>query len=163
MAADNQQERLDPEWVAGFVDGEGCFHVSINRIRAMSTGWQVLPEFRVVQHKRNEAILTRLQEFFSAGKVVVNHDTRKELRIRRLEDLRKVIAFFEQHPLQTKKTEDFAMFREIISTMEGKEHLNHEGLTKIARLCWRMNRKVKPKYLVSSETTRQKSTSTTKI
>jgi hypothetical protein len=27
MSADNQQERLDPMWIVGFVDGEGCFYV----------------------------------------------------------------------------------------------------------------------------------------
>ena len=50
MTADDQQERLDPHWVSGFVDGEGCFHVSINKFPKMSIGWQVLPEFRIVQH-----------------------------------------------------------------------------------------------------------------
>ena len=156
MAADDQQERLEPEWVAGFVDGEGCFHVSINRQARMTTGWQVLPEFRVVQHSSDEAILNRLRQFFSAGSVVVNHDTRKELRIRRLEDLKKVVAFFNEHPLQTKKQKDFQIFSEILSLMESNEHLTASGLTKIARLCWKMNRKVRPKYLESSETIRQK-------
>ena len=69
MAADNQQERLDPEWVVGFAEGEGCFRVSINRQPKMSTGWQVLPEFRLVQHKRNKATLQKLQQFFGAGDV----------------------------------------------------------------------------------------------
>jgi hypothetical protein len=142
--------------VAGFVDGEGCFHVSINRQPKMSTGWQVLPEFRIVQHQKNEAILIRLQRFFNAGKVVVNHGTRKELRIRRLDDLRKVVAFFTQHQLQTRKREDFEKFAQILSIMERNEHLTREGLTKIAKLTWRMNRKRKPRYLVSSETIRQK-------
>jgi len=163
MAADNQQERLDPGWVAGFVDGEGCFHVSINKQPKMSTGWQVLPEFRIVQHQKNEAILRRLKQFFNAGKVVVNHDTRKELRIRKFDDLDKVVAFFVQHQLQTRKREDFGMFVEILSAMERGEHLTHEGLTKIAELSWKMNRQVKPRYLVSSETIRQKPTSTAKI
>jgi hypothetical protein len=157
MAADNQQESLDSEWVVGFVDGEGCFHVSINRQARMTTGWQVLPEFRVVQHSRDEAILNRLQQFFSAGSVVVNHDTRKELRIRKLGDLKRVVAFFEKHPLQTKKKHDFQIFSEILLLMESNEHLTAEGLAKIAGLCWRMNRKVKPRYLESSETIRQKS------
>src|SRR5690348_4224699 len=107
MAADNQQERLDPEWVVGFAEGEGCFRVSINRQPKMSTGWQVLPEFRIVQHKRNKATLQRLQQFFGAGSVVVNHDTRMELRIRKLADLKRVVAFFEQHHLQTTKLSDF--------------------------------------------------------
>ena len=156
MAADNQQESLDPEWVAGFVDGEGCFHVSINRQARMTTGWQVLPEFRVVQHASDEAILNRLRQFFDAGSVVVNHDTRKELRIRRLEDLKKVVAFFHEHPLQTKKRSNFELFSEILQLMESNEHLTDQGLAKIAELCWKMNRQVKPRYLESSETIRQK-------
>jgi LAGLIDADG endonuclease len=159
MAADNQQERLDPKWVVGFSDGESCFRVSINRQPRMTTGWQVLPEFRVVQSAKDEAILNRLQQFFNAGSVVVNHDTRKELRIRKLDDLKRVVAFFQEHPLQTKKRNDFQNFSEILQLMESKEHLTQEGLTKIARLCWKMNRKVKPRYLESSETIRQKSQS----
>ena len=163
MAADHQQERLDPEWVVGFAEGEGCFRVSINRQPKMSTGWQVLPEFRLVQHKRNKAILQKLQQFFGAGSVVVNHGTRLELRIRKLDDLKKVVAFFEQHHLHTTKRSDFRIFAQILSMMESREHLTHKGLAKIARLCWKMNRKVKPTYLESSETIRRKSTSTTKI
>jgi len=53
MVADNQQERLEAKWIVGFTDGEGCFHVSINKIPEMSLGWQVLPEFRIVQHLKN--------------------------------------------------------------------------------------------------------------
>ena len=40
--ADNQQETaspcsvLDPNWVVGFVDGEGCFSVSAHHRRAMN-------------------------------------------------------------------------------------------------------------------------------
>jgi len=41
--ADNQQERLSAEWVVGFVDGEGCFFVGVNRQPSMTIGWQVLP------------------------------------------------------------------------------------------------------------------------
>ena len=48
MGADNQQERLDTRWITGFVDGEGCFYVGINKIQRMSLQWQVLPEFRIV-------------------------------------------------------------------------------------------------------------------
>ena len=147
MAADNQQERLAPEWVVGFTEGEGCFRVSINRQPKMSTGWQVLPEFRVVQHKRNKTTLKQLQKFFGAGDVVINHGARLELRIRRLSDLSKVVAFFEKHRLHTTKQADFRIFAQILSMMERREHLTRVGLAKIAKLIWKMNRKVKPPYL----------------
>jgi hypothetical protein len=157
MTADNQQERLDSRWVSGFVDGEGCFHVSINKIPKMSIGWQVLPEFRIVQHERDESVLEELQKFFGAGKVVTNHGTRKELRIRKLEDLRNVVSFFEKHLLRTIKKKNLEIFAKILELMENKKHLTVEGLTDIANLCWSMNRKIKPRFLESSETLRQKS------
>ena len=157
LTADNQQERLDSRWVSGFVDGEGCFHVSINRMPKMTNGWQVLPEFRIVQHSRDEAILHRLRNFFGCGKVVLNRGTQKELRIRRLTDLNRVVQLFSDNQLQTRKRKDFEIFRDIINTMTRKEHLEQKGLASIANMAWRMNRRVKPRYLESSETLRRKS------
>ena len=159
LTAGNQQERLDPQWVTGFVDGEGCFHISINKHNKMSTGWQVLPEFRIVQHSRDEKLLRDLQQFFNAGRVVVNHGSRKELRTRKLNELKSIIAFFERNQLRTRKRKDFELFSEVLSSMERREHLTNIGLEKIASLCWKMNRKVKPRYLESSETLRRKSPS----
>ena len=49
---------LETEWVVGFVDGEGCFFVGINRHPEMTSGYQVLPEFTVVQHQH----LAKLQK-----------------------------------------------------------------------------------------------------
>ncbi len=149
--ADNQQERLDTNWVVGFVDGEGCFHVSINRMHKMSLGWQVLPEFRVVQHQRDEQILRELKEYFGFGSVTVNHGDRKEFRVRGLDNLNKLSRFFKNHPLKTSKQKNFELFSKILELMNNDEHLSREGLVKIANLASRMNRQVQ-RYLESSET-----------
>lgn len=38
--ADNQQERQKLiGWIIGFIDGEGCFSVSINKNPTTSSGW----------------------------------------------------------------------------------------------------------------------------
>ena len=138
--ADNQQERLSAEWVVGFVDGEGCFFVGINRQPSMRVGWQVLPEFRVVQHERDVAILERLRVFFGCGHITTNHGDRKELRIRGLKELVGVVAFFKEHPLRTVKRFSFDCFAEVIAMMEGGEHLTLEGHERIKQLTGRMNR-----------------------
>ena len=138
--ADNQQERLSADWVVGFVDGEGCFFVGINRQPSMKIGWQVLPEFRVVQHERDVAILERLREFFGNGQVTVNHGDRKELRIRGLRQLCEVVRFFKQHPLRTVKRSSFECFAEVIEHMQHGDHLTEEGLTRIRQITSRMNR-----------------------
>ena len=93
MSADNQQERLSNNWISGFVDGEGCFHVAINKLKKMTIGWQVLPEFRIVQHKRDIDILYRIKNHLQAGVVRKNHDNRFELRVRSLKDLNEIVYF----------------------------------------------------------------------
>ncbi len=101
MVADNQQERLNALWITGFTDGEGCFHISINKLPKMSLGWQVLPEFRIVQHEKDESLLYKIKNYFGFGDVKINridhHGTRKEFRVRGLENLNKIIEFFEEN------------------------------------------------------------------
>ncbi len=48
--ADNQQERSGiAQWAVGFVDGEGCFAISVVRNSVCALGWQVQHEFAVTQ------------------------------------------------------------------------------------------------------------------
>ena len=155
MGTDNQQERLDPHWITGFVDGEGCFHVAVNRQPKMTLGWQVLPEFRVVQHQRDEQILHRIRAMFGFGQVVINHGDRKEFRVRGLENLNRIVEFFQRYPLQTKKRKDFETFAAVIAMMNRREHVTRAGLDVIARLTATMNERRLPVYLESSETIRQ--------
>ena len=156
MSADNQQERLDAKWIVGFTDGEGCFHVSINKLPKMSLGWQVLPEFRIVQHEKDEFVLQKIKSYFNFGNVRINrsdhHGVRKEFKVRGLENLNKIVKFFNKNSLKTSKKKDFEIFSKVIQLMNNKEHLTKEGLNIIAKLISEMNRKPKPKYLESSET-----------
>ena len=132
---------LDPHWVVGFVDGEGCFHVGINAHAEMKAGYQVLPEFTVVQHERDAQVLHGLKAFFGCGVVRVNHGDRLAYRVRSLEHLRERIApFFLGHPLKTKKNVDFLKFRDVLLLMERGEHLTPEGIEKIRRITAVMNR-----------------------
>ena len=130
---------LNPFWVVGFVDGEGCFYVGVSRNRIMKTGYQVLPEFRIVQHERDIQVLYALKKFFGCGVVRKNHDDRYELRIRKRDCLKRVVEFFEKHPLKTKKNVDFKKFRRILLLMDRGEHLTKEGLVKILEIAIEMN------------------------
>ena len=58
MSADNQQERLlDPWYVTGWFDGEGCFSVSVHPHPASKYKWLVDPAVQTYQHKDSLAIL----------------------------------------------------------------------------------------------------------
>ncbi|MEK7249471.1 MAG: LAGLIDADG family homing endonuclease, partial [Bacteroidota bacterium] len=135
---------VSPDWIVGFVDGEGCFYVGINEHPEMKVGYQVLPEFRVVQHEKDIQVLHALKRFFRCGVVRRNHDDRFELRIRKIECLLNVVQFFEKHPLKTKKNADFKKFARVVRWMEQEKHLSKDGLIDIIETASTMNRSDKP-------------------
>ncbi len=132
---------LDAQWIVGFVDGEGCFFVGINKHPDMACGYQVLPEFTVVQHEKDVQILHALKKFFGCGVVRSNHGDRMAYRVRDISHLNKIIIpFFERHSLKTKKNLDFMKFRKVIMLMDRKEHLTAQGIEKIKEIALIMNR-----------------------
>jgi hypothetical protein len=133
---------LDAQWIVGFVDGEGCFHVGINPHPEMSAGVQVLPEFTVVQHERDVQVLHALKSYFGCGVVRKNNGDRMAFRVRGHENLSKnIVPFFEKHPLKSRKRVDFIKFREIVILMSRGEHLTGEGVERIRTIAQEMNRK----------------------
>jgi hypothetical protein len=136
--------KINSNWISGFVDGEGTFYVGINKNNSMTIGYQVLPEFRIVQHERDIELLRQIKKYFNCGVVRKNHDTRQELRIRSLVHLTHVvIPHFEKYPLISCKKFDFLKFKEIIELMNSKKHLSQAGLKKIIMIAAKMNRKNK--------------------
>ena len=160
FSADNQQERLRKEgWIVGFVDGEGCFSVSIIKNSTTKNGWQLFPEFVITQGEKSIDVLTKVKEYLGCGKIYINRrqDNHREnlcrycvRSIRELSEI--IIPFFQRNRLRTAKQFDFDNFVTIIRMMQEKKHLNQNGMTKIAHIIQRMNRKVPARFLESSET-----------
>ena len=133
--------KLESQWITGFVDGEGCFHVGINPHTEMTAGYQVLPEFTVVQHKRDIQILHALKDYFGCGVVRTNHGDRMAYRVRSIKDLSQIIIpFFFKHPLQSKKRIDFEKFKSVLSLMNEDVHLHADGIKEIRQIASQMNR-----------------------
>ena len=138
-------------WIVGFVDGEGCFCVSFNKLAKNSVGIEVRPSFSVAQHANGCTMETTAQsvnyatlEIFirrfgggirhSAGDGTWKYETRK------LDVLcDRVIPFFQTYPLKTRKQRDFPLFAEICILVRQSQHLNAVGLENIINLAYRMN------------------------
>ena len=165
MSADNQQERLNIEgWIVGFVDGEGCFSVSIQKSPHTKLGWQVFPEFVVTQGEKSLSVLKTIRDFFGCGNIFVNkrYDNHKEnlyrYCVRSLDDLRdRIVPFFNENKLKTAKKIDFEIFKQAMVMIAAQKHLTMNGIIEIAKLSQKMNRKKPSRILVSSETVRQDS------
>lgn len=63
---------LDPQWIAGFTTGEGCFYIDVFKSTTTKTGFQVRSRFILTQHVRDEKLMGSLVEFLGCGTVRVS-------------------------------------------------------------------------------------------
>jgi len=133
--------QLSPDWIVGFVDGEGCFHIAINKNDGVRFGYQILPEFTVVQHERDLQLLHRIRSTMRCGVVRQNHGDRSCWRVRDLKSLAQIIIpFFEKHRLKSRKAVEFCKFAKVVKKMVLQEHLTEEGFDQICQIAQVMNR-----------------------
>ena len=121
IGADNQQETissaLDPGWVVGFVDGEGCFSVSIHQNDlARPTRWLARPADvpGLPARRPSRRVLEELRAFFGCGNVRSKGPSELSRRLRSAQHhparRERIIPFFEEYELRVKR-KDFEHVR----------------------------------------------------
>jgi hypothetical protein len=130
----------DPNWVSGFVDGEGSFYVKI------SNKDQVSFRFLVTQHARDAELLKNLIIFLKCGYYLPrsNSTIHGDFFVTKLEDIIcKILPFFEKFPLQGNKLKDFLDFKKAVELKGGGDNstnLTIENLEKIKQIKQGMNK-----------------------
>ena len=135
-------------YISGYVDGEGCFTVSIAPRAKLLVGWEVRPSFSVSQNGDRAEVLHVLQAHFGCGSIRPDRSDRTvKWETRRLEDiLGRVIPHFEASPLLSGKQLDFERFASICRLMAAGAHRDRAGLRKIVELVRVMNPSGKRRY-----------------
>lgn len=154
MSADNQQERLN-YYISGFVDGEGSFHVAIQKVAHVKFKYQLLPEFHVSQSKDRPQVLQLIQKVLGCGYIKDNFrgkDNNLVLVVRNRSDLTsKVIPFFREYSMLSEKQKDFEVFAYIVESMDAGKHLVYENFVHLLSKAMQMNGKGKYRKLKLQE------------
>ncbi len=125
-----QASRVDlPSYISGYVDGEGCFTVSISPRPTLLVGWEVRPSLSVSQNGDRREVLLEIQQYFGCGTIRPDRSDRTvKWEVRSLPQLvRTVIPHFRQYPLRSGKRRDSELFAEICERMARGEHLERGG------------------------------------
>ena len=122
---------LNPNYVTGFADGEGCFYIGISPNSKYKTGYRVKAIFQLGVHENDIALLMQIKDFFGVGSITKLGEASIQFRVTKLEDLNIIIRHFDFYPLLTYKQFDFNLFKKVVSLMEQGEHLTKEGLNKL--------------------------------
>jgi hypothetical protein len=134
-------KKIEPNWIAGFVDGEGCFDVKIYKCKTTKMGFAVQSRFRLTQHSRDYQLMKNLVNYLKCGNLT---DDSKNLTVyltvTKFADINeKIIPFFNKYPIQGNKRLDYLDFSKVAKLMENKAHLTQEGLEQIRQIEVGMN------------------------
>jgi hypothetical protein len=120
---------LNPHYIVGFVDGEGCFCVSINK------NGPRLPEVRLIfeieLREDDENILLQIKEVLNCGNIYrLSYERYKQWRphvkyeVSNFSDISEnIIPFFKRYPPQAKKSDSFNTFCQVAELIKLKRHL----------------------------------------
>jgi hypothetical protein len=124
-----------PSYISGYVDGEGCFTVSISPRATLRVGWEVRLSMSVSQNGDRSEVLLMIQEYFGCGTLRPDRsDHTLKWEVRSLPQLVAVVVpHFRRYPLQSGKRRDFELFAAICEEMTRGRHLAPDGLAEIAR------------------------------
>jgi len=138
----SDQTIKNPNWLAGFMSGEGCFFIDIAKSLSRKIGVRVQLTFKAGQHSRDAQLMGSLVSFLGCGRYYqplgYNHG---EFIVQRFFDLdEKIIPFFEKYPLVGDKRQDFSDFKKVVDIVKVKGHLTEQGLEEIRVIKAGMNR-----------------------
>jgi len=117
--------KVNPSWISGFVDGEGCFTGSLLIDPKATWGLQPQCEFNIVQNNVDKLLLEAIKVFFEdKGGVYSKPNDISVYAVRNLMDLKNVISpFFEQNPLITNKKKEFEIFLTYLNLLLTRNHV----------------------------------------
>ena len=131
---------LHPQWVSGFVSGDGSFTVSIRESKVNKAGSHVVIIFIITQHNRDELLLKSLVKIFECGHIYFYKDY-IEFRCQSFKDnYEKILPFFTKYPILGVKSQDFKDWAKVAEMMKTKGHLTKEGLDLIRQIRAGMNK-----------------------
>ena len=132
----------DPNWVAGFVTGDGGFDVRITQQSSNSIGFRVQLRFRISQHERDLKLMEVLVKYLGSGKIYkYPGKPAVVLTIFKFSDINSlIIPFFEKNPLLGVKLIDYLDWCKIANLINKGLHLTEEGINFIREIQSRMNK-----------------------
>ena len=129
-----QPKKLDPWFITGFTDAEGCFTMSVVKHNKNKLGWAVKLSFQIGLHEKDKALLEQIKLYFKVGNLSKHGKQMVHFRTESIKDLAKIINHFDKYPLLTKKFGDYTLFKEAYYIMLNKEHLTKEGLKRFVQI-----------------------------
>lgn len=136
-----KSSELNPYYITGFTDGEGCFFLGVSPNSKYKTNFRVKPIFQIGVHIKDIALLEKIKLYFNVGHISKLGEESLQYRVSAFKDLKVIIRHFEEFSLLTYKQSDFLLFKQAVKLIEDGKHLTLEGLNEIMSIKASLNSK----------------------
>ena len=135
---------LKPEWIQGFVDGEGSFQCEIyknnkKKIKSdlLNSPVNVNFSLQIQQSNHDVAILNAIKDYFSSGYLKPKYNIKnlesvlhspRNITALWIRDFDLISKFFDKYPLHTMKKLDYSDWKRLIDIKIKNKHINKEEL-----------------------------------
>ena len=134
------QNIKDPNWLAGFIDGDGSFRIKINKSSSTKSGYSVFLVLSIVQHGRDEDLLKSFNKYLNCGVTYRRSGNAITFSVVKFSDIKDIIIpFLNKYPLLGVKSKDFEYFCKGAELIKSKKHLTEEGLDQLHKIKNGMN------------------------
>lgn len=127
-------EKLPGDYIAGFVDGEGCFYIHFRRTiryerknKPVYFHWDI--GFTIVLRADDKDILQKIKNTLNCGRISISKNGQVRYEVSDMSDLtNKIAPFFENHLLRAKKKFDFILWKEALEIFKRNQQHNMKRL-----------------------------------
>lgn len=137
------QQIEDPNWIAGFTSGEGCFMIRVRDNLKSPVGTKVELIFQLTQHIRDKNLIESLIKYLDCGKYRIRTGgLAGDYLVYKLSDITsKIIVLFDKYPISGYKLKDYEDFKLVAKLMNEKSHLTKKGIKEIKKIV--LNKKLR--------------------
>lgn len=138
--------KLNPWYITGLVEGEGCFCINISKHKTKKIGFDARLMFEIEMIIDDKPLLEKLQSQLQCGNIYVLNYERYSWRphvkyaVKSNSDIQeKIIPFFKKFKLVGKKRKDFEFFCQACEIFKRRDHLKIEGINELRQIQSKMN------------------------
>jgi hypothetical protein len=140
---------IQPEWIQGFIDGEGSFQSEINFSNKKKLHPLVNFSLQIQQSNHDVAILYAIKNYFQSGYLKPKYDiwnittamnATRNITALWVRNYEIICNFIDLYPLYTNKRLDYLDWKRLINLKKVNAHLNKEGLELMKNIKVNMNK-----------------------
>jgi hypothetical protein len=133
------EAEINPWFLTGFVDGEGCFSIKIQQNAKLKTKWRIRPVFSITLHVKDLALLESIKTNLGVGNLSRTGEKAVIYAVDSIKEIPVIISHFDKYPLLTQKLSDYLIFKKCFDIIKQGNHLTEKGLLEIISLKSNLN------------------------